>query len=145
MECHKCKNKDCLNCKADEQYSFRYQHYILEGYNPQQPDTSGSQQVTDLSDETEDKFRKFLYDLFDLSDLELLMLKAIMNGKTLQQFADDMTLTLERQHKMMTKNAEQKFSRHHAFQLRKSMLKKLGDRFAAALLTMGQRKKLKTN
>ena len=39
-----------------------------------QPDTSPSEQATDLPDEVEDKFRKALYDLFDLKPLELLVL-----------------------------------------------------------------------
>jgi len=39
-----------------------------------QPDTSTSEQATNLPYDVEDKMRKALYDLFDLKPLELLVL-----------------------------------------------------------------------
>ena len=39
-----------------------------------QPDTSGSEQATGLSEEDEDALRKALYRMFDLQPLELLVL-----------------------------------------------------------------------
>ena len=57
-----------------------------------------------------------------------------MRQKSLVEFAKDM----ERQAK---KKAT--FSRHRAFQTRKAILKKLGEDFAPALLTIGQKKEMK--
>ncbi|MBR6626196.1 MAG: hypothetical protein IKL01_08350 [Mailhella sp.] len=70
--------------------------------------------------------------MFDLQPLEILCLKAIMNGQSLVDWSGEVSKMLK---KPMT--------RFHAFQLRKSMLKKLGDGYAPALLTKGQRKPLK--
>lgn len=57
-----------------------------------------------------------------------------MRRKTLQEMADELTKLFRRNDKECT--------RHHVFQLRKSMLKKVPE-FAPALLTEGQRKELK--
>lgn len=136
-QCHTCpydgkKSAKCHNCPTAEQYSYKHNLYILDEYDPIQPDTSGSAPVTTLSEEAEDTLRKFFYTLFDLQPLELLCLKAIMNGQSLVDWSEDISKILK---KPMT--------RFHAFQLRKSMLKKLGDKYAPALITKGQRKPLK--
>ena len=131
----KCKSKDCLHCKmANETYDYKYNQYIIDGFQPIQPDTSGSDKVTDLDDGVEDKLRKFLYDLFDLSYNEIQVLKGIMNGLELCDIA-----------RQIEKNAQknQTVSRFKVFQERKSLLKKLGDSFIPALLTQGQRKEIK--
>ena len=85
-----------------------------------------------MPEDAEDMLRKFFYTLFDLQPLEILCLKAIMNRQSLIDWSEDVSKILK---KPMT--------RFHAFQLRKSMLKKLGDGYAPALLTKGQRKPLK--
>ena len=56
-----------------------------------------------------------------------------MNGKSLVEWSAEVSKILSTP-----------MTRFHAFQLRKSMLKKLGDQYAPALLTLGQRKPLKT-
>lgn len=106
----------------------------MDGYDIPQPDTKGSEQVTSLPDEVEDKMRKFLFDLFDLDWNELMLLKATMNQLTLTEFGQAME-------KLSKDNWS--FSRFRAFQTRKRLLRKLGDNFAGALLTMGQKKPLK--
>lgn len=73
--------------------------------------------------------------MFDLSYNELCMLKAIMQGRNLTEFAEDM----EQMSQM-----NQTFSRCRAFQTRKAILGKLGDQFKIALTTRGQRKPLKS-
>lgn len=137
-QCHTCpydgsRSSKCASCPTAEQYQFKHHMYIAEGYDPIQPDTSGSEQVTSLPEDAEDMLRKFFYTLFDLQPLEILCLQAIMSGKSLVQWSAEMSKILK---KPMT--------RFHAFQLRKSLLKKLGDEYAPALLTLGQRKPLKT-
>lgn len=82
-----------------------------------QPDTSPSEQVTSLPDEVEDKFRKALYDLFDLQPLELLVLQGIMRRMTLQEIATNLT--------KLFKVNDKECTRHHVFQLRKSMINKM--------------------
>lgn len=135
MNCHKCTKKDCLNCtKSNETYSFKYQKYILEGYEVEQPDTQCSEPATNLKPDIEDYLRKMLYTIFDLSPNELLCLKAIMNQQSLTDWCKDME-------KLSQKNKE--FSRFRAFQTRKGILKKLGTQFKGALMTLGQRKELK--
>ena len=135
MNCYSCKNKDCLNCKnSKETYSYPFNQYILDGFNPPQPDTSGSDKCTSLPEDDEDRFRKFLYVLFDLSYNEICVLKGIMNGKDITSIAKDIELNAKK---------NQTVSRHKVFQERKAILKKLGDQFAAALLTNGQRRRLK--
>lgn len=62
--------------------------------------------MTKFNDSTEDAMRKALYTLLDLTPNELLLVKAICDGKTLQQFADDME-------KLAARNA--KFTRFRAF------------------------------
>lgn len=136
QQCHTCpydgqRSSKCLSCPTAEKYQYTHSKYILDTYDPEQPDTSGSEQVTKLDEQTEDQLRKFLYTLFDLQPLELLCLKAIMNQQSLTEWAAEVSKILS---KPMT--------RFHAFQLRKSMLKKLGDEYAPALLTSGQRKPL---
>lgn len=138
MQCHKCiynnKQSDkCLTCKCSDDHHFEYQSYIPECYDTPQYDTSCSDQCTTLSEDDEDKLRKALYEMFRLKPLELLLLQAVMTGKTLTEFAHDI------EH-LSAKN--QKCSRHHAFQLRKSLHSKL-PQFGYALLTTGQRKQLK--
>lgn len=80
----------CLNCQQSEQYSYKYQQYLIDGYDPEQPNTDCSEQVTDLNEDAEDRFRKALYELFDLNPLELLLLQSIMHGKSLTEYANDM-------------------------------------------------------
>lgn len=129
-------SNECLKCKQDEQYSYKYSQYILDGYDAPSPDTSTSEKATSLPEEYEDKFRKALYSLFDLEYNQLMCLKAIMNGKSLVQFSKEME-------KLAQSNTE--FTRFRAFQTRKAIATKLGDEFAQALLTSGQRKELKAN
>lgn len=66
----------CISCVATgyDDFRFDHSHYLYDGYNPPQPDTSGSEQCTHLSEEDEDTLRKALYSLFDLKPLELLCL-----------------------------------------------------------------------
>ena len=90
--------------------------------------------MTSLPDEVEDTLRKFLFDLFDLDWNELMMLKATMNRMTLTEFGGEM--------ERLAKD-NRSFTRFRAFQTRKRLLRKLGDGFAGALLTTGQRKELK--
>lgn len=65
-----------------------------------------------------------------------------MQRKSLETFAKDMTKLISKSVRQMEKNKERRFTRFHAFQLRKSILNKLPD-FKDALLTNGQRKILK--
>lgn len=99
-----------------------------------QPEPEESVQVTNLSEEDEDRLRKAMFALFDLQPLELLVLQGIMQRQTLQQIATNLTQVFKTNNKDCT--------RHHVFQLRKSILKKLPD-FKDALTTEGQRKVLK--
>lgn len=136
INCHKCPNKGtdkCIACKKVDE-DTKHKQYLLEGYEPPQPDTSGSEQVTNLPDDVEDKMRKFLFDMFDLDWNELMLLKATMNSLSLTEFGQQME-QLSKQN--------WSFSRFRAFQTRKRLLRKLGDGFAGALLTMGQKKPLK--
>lgn len=138
MNCHKCKyngQKDnhCLNCNGQEQYNYQYQKYIIEGYDAPDNDKAGSDQVTDLDDNLEDKIRKLLYTILDLTPNQILLLKAIHDGKNLTEFGKDM----EKQAK-----SNQKFSRFRAFQTRKSILKSHPE-LSTALIMLGQRKSLK--
>ena len=68
-----------------------------------------------------------------------------MRNKTLNEIGLEMTELITNQNKLIQKNPNKRVTRHHVFQLRKSMLKKLGERFAPALLTTGQKKELKKN
>ena len=87
--------------------------------------------------------RKALYSLFDLNPLELLTLRGIMRGKTLNGIGLDLTKLILEQSELINRNPSKRVTRHHVFQLRKSMLKKLGENFSNALMTSGQRKRLK--
>lgn len=60
-----------------------------------------------MPEDIEDKLRKALYDLFDLQPLELLVLQGIMQKKTLQQIATDLTKVFKANNKECT--------RHHVF------------------------------
>ena len=137
--CNRCPfngtgSEHCIHCRQEEQYSYKFNKYILPTYNPPQPDTSGSEKCTPLSEDAEDQLRKFLYVLFDLTYNEICVLKGIMTGKSLTAIAKDIQANAL---------ANRTVSRHKVFQERKSMLKKLGDTFAPALMTSGQRRKLK--
>lgn len=77
-----------------------------------------------------------MYTIFDLTPNELLLLQAIFKGKSLAEYAADME-------KLAEKNI--KFSRHRAFQTRKAIIRKLGPRFALALVTKRQKRPLKTD
>ena len=95
-ECHKCrfngtKSDACLSCDGTETYSYRYSHYILDTYDPPQPETNGTEPCTDLSEDDEDRLRIAMANLFDLQPLELLCLQAIMQRKSLETFAKEMT------------------------------------------------------
>lgn len=138
-ECHKCpyngKNDNhCLSCCGDETYDYKYQHYILDTYDPVQPDTSGSEQVTNFDDDLEDKLRKILTIIRDLTPNELLLIQSICKGENLTEYG-------QKVEQIAKKN--QTFSRFRAFQTRKSIIRKLGEQFSAALLTRGQKKVLK--
>lgn len=139
-ECHKCPfhntgSEECMQCQCKEEYSYPYGKYLIDGVQFQAPDTSGSDPVTNLPEEVEDKLRKFLCVLFDLSPNELLCLQAIMKNLTLSEFAREMEKSAK---------SNKSFSRFRAFQTRKSLLTKLGgDDFKIALTTIGQRKPLK--
>ena len=138
MQCTKCQyngkcNEACLSCTSKEQYNYKFNKYIIDGYDPKQESTEGSEKVTQFNDNIEDALRKVLYTLLDLSPNELLLIQALHNGKTLSEYAADME-------KIAKKN--EAFSRFRAFQTRKSILKKF-PRFSQALLTIGQRKQLK--
>jgi len=87
-----------------------------------------------LPEDVEDKFRKALFDLFDLQPLELLVLQGIMRRMTLQEIATSLT--------KLFKVNNKECSRHHVFQLRKSMMNKM-PQLKDALLTEGQRRELK--
>lgn len=139
-ECHKCPfnnsgSEECLKCQCAQETSYPYQKYILDGVQIEQPSTQGSEPVTNLPDEVEDKLRKFLFSLFDLSPNEILCLQAIMRGQSLSEFAREMEKSAK---------SNKSFSRFRAFQTRKALLTKLGgEEFKVALTTMGQRKPLK--
>lgn len=99
--CHKCpyngkKSSHCHKCPTAEQYSYKYNLYLLDDYDPKQPDTTGSEQVTPLPEEAEDMLRKFFYTLFDLQPLELLCLKAIMNGESLTDWSIEVSELLKK-------------------------------------------------
>ncbi len=68
-----------------------------------------------------------------------------MRNKTLNGIGLELTELITSQNRLIEKNPNKRMTRHHVFQLRKSMLKKLGERFAPALLTTGQKKELKKN
>lgn len=72
-----------------------------------QPEQEESVQVTNLSEEDEDKLRKAIFALFDLQPLELLVLQGIMQQKSLQEIATSMTKVLRDNNKECT--------RHHVF------------------------------
>lgn len=138
-ECHKCKHNGqgssaCLKCYGGEDYSYPYTAYILDTYDPVQPDTKGSDYVTSLDPDTEDKLRKILTMLTDLTPNELLLIQSICKGDSLVEYARKMEA-------MAKSNIS--FSRFRAFQTRKSIVGKLGDDFAKALLTKGQKKAIK--
>lgn len=140
MECHKCKyngmkSNACLSCTMIEQFSYRHQKYIFDTYDAPQPQTDFNNEMPplNLSEDDEDKLRKAMCDIFSLNPLELLMLQAIMNGKSLTEYAN----TIET---LAAKNTE--CTRFHAFQIRKAIVKKL-PQFKDALITHGQRKPLK--
>ena len=134
MNCHKCpyngkKDNHCLSCTLDETYSYKYQNYLIEGYEPIQPDNSGSEQVLeDKTDDIEDMLRKVIYTILDLKPNELLFLKAIHDGKTLTEFGKEMEVLAQ-------KNLS--FSRHRAYQTRNAIAKRLPN-LIPALLTKGQ-------
>lgn len=107
---------------------------MAEGYDPPATDNSGSEPVTDLPEDVENRLRIFLVELFQLDFNELMLLKCIMNKMTLTDFGREME-------KLAKSNVA--FSRFRAFQTRKRLLAKLGAGFAAALLTTGQKKPLK--
>ena len=140
MNCHQCKHNGmeseaCLSCAIDDEYSFKYQKYLFETYDAPQQETDicSTNRATNLSEEDEDKLRRAMFEMFRLQPLELLMLQAIMQKKTLTQFAKDIEALAKK---------NQTCTRFHAFQLRKSLLAKIPS-FADALITEGQRKPLK--
>lgn len=138
--CHKCpyngkNDTHCISCCGDETYDYKYQKYILDTYDPVQPDNSGSDQVTTLDEEIEDKLRKILTIIRDLTPNELLLIQSICKGENLTEYAEKME-------EISKKN--QTFSRFRAFQTRKAIIKKFGEQFAQALITRGQKKPLKT-
>lgn len=129
------KSDACLSCSLEESYNYKHQKYIYETYDAPQPQTDFTNEMPplNLSEDDEDKLRKAMCNMFSLTPLELLMLQAIMNGKSLTEF----TKIVET---LAAKNTE--CTRFHAFQLRKSLLNKIPT-FKDALLTQGQRKPLK--
>lgn len=140
--CHKCphdgkKSAACLSCASAESYDYGHSPHVADGYDAPQVPTEGSGPVTAFGEDVEDGLRRFLFDLFDLAPLELLLLRSIMRGKSLADFARETAA-------FVRAASARPMTRHHAFQLRKSMLAKFGGRFAAALLTKGQKRPLKS-
>lgn len=128
-ECTRCPlngkmSSECLSCDGAETYSYRYRQYIAEGYDPPSRDTSGSAPCTRLGEDDEDRLRVAMSNLFSLSPLELLCLQAIMQRKTLEEFAKQTTRFFQKHYGQMMKNKCGRFTRFHAFQLRKSILRK---------------------
>lgn len=85
-QCHKCPfngqhHDECLKCEYQEQYDFRYNHYILDGYDVPDPKSQIENDETQatVEDEKSERMKQFLMLLFDLSPTELLTLKFIMN------------------------------------------------------------------
>ena len=127
---------ECIACAMEdscEDYAYRYQKYILEGYDVPQSEPQEQMKCTELSEDEEDNLRKLLYKIFDLSPNELLCLQAIMNNKDLTTFAKEME---------QLANRNKCFTRFRAFQTRKAIIKKHPE-LAIACLTNGQRKELK--
>lgn len=63
LNCHKCPHSGtdkCIECKRTDEDVTRTPH-IIDGYEPPQRDTSGSEQVTNLPDEVENKLRVFMF------------------------------------------------------------------------------------
>lgn len=140
--CHKCphdgmKSAACLSCTSAESYDYSHGLHVADGYDAPQAPTVGSAPITAFGEDVEDGLRRFLFDLFDLAPLELLLMRAIMRGKSLTDFARETAA-------FASAASARPMTRHHAFQLRKSMLAKLGGRFSAALLTNGQKRSLKS-
>lgn len=139
--CHNCPyngkhNNACLSCNViQEEYSYRYQHYILPTYDAPMPEQQESIQATNLPEEEEDNMKKMLYQIFDLDFVELLLLKCIQNNLSLTEFADKFNRFIKYHNKK-----KDNMTRFCAFQTRKRMLKKLS---GLALLTKGQKKQLK--
>lgn len=141
MNCYNCpydgKHNDiCLSCKIPDEYSFAKSPHLFDYVQPTHDDGEQKQSdyatrpiVSNMNLDMEQKFKDALYGIFDLSYLEILMLKAIMNQKTLEDFAKDMSKLFVKQSSLIEHNQYKRFTRHHAFQLRKSMLKKLPDSF----------------
>lgn len=139
MMCHKCKyngqqNNVCLSCHFPDDYKNEYQLYILDGYDFPQPEKNEPEKIIDgVEDETIEKLKMSLIKIFDLTNMQLLVLKGIINQKSITTIAKELTeLTKEKQ------------SRFKVFQIRKQIYQKFPE-FRLALLTSGQRKELKKN
>lgn len=140
MECYKCKyngkgSSHCIECAMMDQSDDKraktdgrlvYGDWIESVIA--QPDVDEDDEM----DEGWDTWRRAIYDIFDLSQHQLLMLKSIVNGKTLSDHARDMEAL-----------TGQPYTRFRAFQCRVQILRKL-PWLRFALLTDGQRKPLNT-
>lgn len=137
--CHRCPHNGkndpaCLNCRFPERFKYwtsttDERHDLLEE-KLQAPVPADEQPIVDgLDYEKEEQLRKFLSELFSLPPNQLLMLQAVMNKKTFNDFAAEME-------KLAKKN--ETFTRFRAFQVHKALLKNFP--FAAGLPVAGQRK-----
>lgn len=137
-ECHKCiydgQGSDaCLSCVA-KGCRLSIVKQMPTTYNDADDDEE-PMTATSLPLDVEDRFRVALCELFQLKPLELLCLQGIMQQKTLTDIAEQLTSVFK-------KFGCKKFTRHHMFQLRKSMLSKIPT-LKTALLTAGQHKELR--
>ena len=121
-----------MNNKED----FTHENYLFDGYDPPEPQPQEKMTVSDLPQDEEDRLRQLLCLIFDLQPLELLLLRAIMKGKGLQEFADEMTEFLTKQTAQMQKNQEGRFTRHFAFKIRQHILDDHPE-LKLALITVG--------
>lgn len=142
-QCHKCEHyqepsEACLKCRSKETYAYPHGIYVDSSRMPAGAEGETGHHVdracpTTLSEDQEDALRKAMCSMFSLNQLELLMLQAIMNKKSLTDFAASID-------EFSKKN--QHCTRQHAYEIRKALLKKLPT-FKDALVTNGQRKSFK--
>lgn len=146
-ECHRCPlngtgSEECLKCHSDQPYHYPFGRYLNPTYDPPAPEKDACEPVTHCREDDEDRFRRGLYLIFDLLPMELLALQGIMRGRSIDETGKELTDLIERQHGLIAANPHGRVTRHHVFQLRRSMLRKLGENFSDALLTSGQKKVL---
>lgn len=114
--CHNCPyngkhNNACLSCTIiQDEYAHPFQHYILPTYDAPQPEKAEPLKATDLEDDCEDYLRQKLYQIFDLDFSEIMLLKCIMNHKSLTEFAEEFNRFME-----YNNNKKQPMTRFCAF------------------------------